>query len=87
MVRRSKLELYFDVLEVIDIGVDKPTRIMYKTNLTWTNMKTILDNLTRTNFVRREDRNNQRRYYITDKGKRSLLYYKKSLEGIIELVK
>ena len=40
MVRRSRLEIFFDVLAIIARGVSKPTRIMYKTNLSWTSMQT-----------------------------------------------
>jgi predicted transcriptional regulator len=32
MVRRSRFDHYCDVLQVIELGVEKPTRIMYKAN-------------------------------------------------------
>ena len=85
MVRRSRLEIYFEILDVVYRGVDKPTRIMYKTNLSWITLHQIFDTLINGGFIGETDSKNSKRYYITEKGKGALSYYKKSLEGLIEV--
>ncbi len=84
MARRSKLEIYFEILDAIDRGVDKPTRIMYKTNLSWIMLHQIFEVLMTGGFVTEENSKNSKRYYITEKGKRALSYHRRSLEGLIE---
>ena len=84
MVRRSRLEIYFDVLEVINRGTEKPTRIMYKTNLSWTSLHEIFDTLLDGSFLQVDEKLKVKRYHITEKGKQALSYHLKSLEGLIE---
>ncbi len=84
MVRRSRLESYFDVLEVIDKGTNKPTRIMYETNLSWTSLCSVFDTLINSDFIREEKRKSSKRYHITEKGRNALSYHMKSLEGFIQ---
>ena len=83
MVRRSRLEIYFDVLKAIDKGTDKPTRIMYETNLSWTSVCSVFDALNNIDYIREEKRKTSKRYYITEKGRNALSYHLKSLEGLI----
>jgi predicted transcriptional regulator len=85
MVRRSRLEIYFAILEVIDREIDKPTRIMYKANLSWNSLQDHLTTLLNGEFIREEIVKNGTRYFITEKGKRSLYYHRKSIEGLITL--
>lgn len=91
MVRRSRLEIYFDVLEIIERGINKPTQVMYKTNLSWAPLQEILESLISGGFLREEDKKNSKRYYITEKGKNALGYYlksldyMKSLDGLIQI--
>ncbi len=33
--RRSKLEIYLEILHLVHRGVNKPTRLMYGANLSW----------------------------------------------------
>jgi len=33
--RRSKLEIYLEILHLVHRGVNKPTRVMYGANLSW----------------------------------------------------
>ena len=87
MVRRSRLEIYFDILEVIGRGVNKPTRIMYRTNLSWVTLKEMFDTLINGGFIREEMEKNSQRYYITEKGKNALAYHLKSLDGLIKVQK
>lgn len=83
MVRRSRLEIYFDLLKVVENGVTKPTRIMYKTNLSWKTLHEILSVLVSKKFVRKARAGNSSRYYITEKGHNALAYHRKSLEGLV----
>lgn len=85
MTRRSRLEIYFEILDVIGRGVDKPTRIMYKTNLSWITLHQIFETLINGGFMGETDSKNTKRYYITEKGKSALAYYRKSLEGLVEI--
>jgi len=85
LIRRSKLEIYFNILEVIYEGIHKPTRIMYASNLSWNNLSEILKTLTEKDFIRTETIGRARRYYITEKGKQALHYHQKSLEGLIKV--
>jgi len=87
MVRRSRLEIYFDVLEVIDKGTNKPTRIMYETNLSWNSVCSVFDALIDSDFIRTEKWKSSKRYYITEKGKNALSYHLKSLEGLFIISK
>ena len=87
MVRRSRLEIYFDVLEVIDKGTNKPTRIMYKTNLCWASLLNVFDTLINSDFIRAEKMKSSKRYYITEKGRNALSYHLRSLEGLFIISK
>lgn len=76
MVRkRSKMELYLEVLRAINRGVNKPTNIMYKCNLSWTNSREILNSLVEQNLVTVIENNNRRIYRITERGKKILEYF------------
>lgn len=83
MVRRSRLEIYFDLLKVVEDGVTKPTRIMYKTNLSWKTLHETISVLVSKKFIREMRMGNSTRYYITDKGINALSYHRKSLEGLV----
>jgi predicted transcriptional regulator len=85
MVRRSRLEIFFDVLAVIDRGVSKPTRIMYKTNLSWTSLQEVFETLITGGFVLEEEHKNSKRYSVTDKGRNALSYHLQSLEGLVQI--
>jgi len=82
MVRRSRLEIYFDVLEAVERGVHKPTRIMYSTNLSWKTLHEVISVLTSKDFISEEEVKNSKRYRVTEKGRNALLYRRKSLEGL-----
>ena len=82
MVRRSRLKIYFDVLNTIDNGTHKPTRIMYETNISWTCACSVFDALNNIDYIREEKTKTSKRYYITEKGRNALSYHLKSLEGL-----
>jgi len=67
--KRSRPEIYFDILKTIKSGIRKPTRIMHKTNLSWQPLK-ILRSFVATGLIIAEtDRRVKRRFYeLTEKG-------------------
>ena len=81
---RSRLQVYFDILRVIDSGEDKPTKIMYKSNLSWKVMQNLFKTLTNGGFIKEEIQKRNLRYYITEKGKNALSYHLRSLEGLVK---
>ena len=87
MVRRSRLEIYFSILEVILRGVTKPTQIMYKTNLSWSVLQEMFETLINGGFVKEEQEKNCLRYYITEKGENALAYHLRSLDGLVNVKK
>jgi predicted transcriptional regulator len=82
MWKRSRLEVYIDVLEAVSSGVNKPTNIMYKCNLSWTPMREILDSMIKKGLIRKFEVKNRRIYEITDKG-RELLEYMGNVEEML----
>ena len=84
MVRRSILEIYFDVLEAIDKGIDEPTRIIYEANLSGASLNGVFDTLTNNGFIRAEEWKNSNKYYTTNKGRNALSYHLKSVEGYFQ---
>lgn len=67
--KRSKLEIYLEVLETIMSGYNKPTNIMYRCNLSWISLKDILDSLVEKGLVTVVERGKRRLYLITEKGR------------------
>lgn len=76
--RRSRLEIYLDVLKIIGCGIDKPTRVMYMANLSWAPFSEILVDLERRGLIERKIVKNRVRLFVTEKGKRLL----KTLETV-----
>jgi predicted transcriptional regulator len=67
------------VLESVRAGVDKPTRIMYDSNLSWEPTRRILSSLVDQEFLSEihgsGDKRSHTRYAITDKGLNVLEYF------------
>ncbi|MCJ7771404.1 hypothetical protein MUP37_07530 [Candidatus Bathyarchaeota archaeon] len=82
MLKRSRLEVYFDVLKAIGEGVDKPTRIMYKANLSWNTLEDALATLVNKEFVIEKRMGNSRRYLLSVKGQNALEHFNKALENL-----
>ena len=84
MARRSKLQIYLDVLSVIKDGTQKPTNIMYEANLSWKPLKRVLENMVSQRLVeviftggdRRQDRRTNRRYELSSKGDNVIVYFR-----------
>lgn len=80
--KRSRLEIYLDVLQVIQKGTDKPTRIMYRTNLSWKPLKKTLDTMVEQNLISSEEDDGHTFYKITEKGRNVIDYFHEAMELI-----
>jgi len=85
--RRSKLEIYLDVLWIIKDGTDKPTRIMYGANLSWKPLQKILDSMVSQGLITEiesdedsDDKRTTKIYKITQKGENTLRYFSRAKE-------
>ena len=87
MVKGSKLETYFNILEVIANGVTKPMQIMRNVNVSYTSLQLMLNFLKKSDFIVAETKYNSKIYQITNKGIDVLSYYLKSQNGLTETVK
>lgn len=74
-MRRSKLEIYIDILKTVSNGNEKPTRIMYRSNLSWPRLQKYLESLVRQDLLIETEINEKKRYRITEKGLRVLKYF------------
>jgi len=72
--KRSRLEMYLDVLEKISQGVSKPTNIMYRCNLSWCPLQEILRSLIEKGLIEEIKKHDRKYYVITKKGKEILIY-------------
>ena len=83
--RRSSFQIAVDVLTVIKNGEDRPTRIMYASNLSWNSLRGTLDTLVRKGYVDEMYLNQkQKRYSVTNKGRDVLNYYTR-LESLVQV--
>jgi len=84
--RRSRLDIILNILTAVKEGVDKPTRIMYATNLSWKPTQNILETLTRQGLLRdiggEEGKRTKVRYQLTEKGMDVIRYFDKAKDLI-----
>lgn len=79
--RRSKLEIYINVLETIKEGTTKPTRIMYGANLSWKLLQGVLDSLIDQGLIdevdqtRSKDKRTSKIYEVTSRGDSVIRYF------------
>ena len=79
--RRSKLEIYLDVLKIIKDDTTKPTRIMYGANLSWRLLQGILSSMVGQDLIQEVDVSESRDkrsntvYKVTTKGDAVLRYF------------
>ncbi len=83
--RRSKLEIYINILEEIRNGVVIPTRIMYGANLSWKPLQQILKALVAQELIVEQtdesgDKRTKTSYQLTEKGVNVLRYFNKARE-------
>ena len=79
--RRSKLEIYVDILRVLARhGPLKLTHIMYKSNVNCTLLKQFLDSLAEQNLIEEQIISKRKTkkivYAITERGRTALNYFK-----------
>jgi predicted transcriptional regulator len=88
--RRSRLELYLDVLEAVKNGKEKPTRIMYGANLSWTSLNNIVSSLVSQDLVEEidltesRDKRTKKVYRVTEKGSHLIRYFHRA-EQLLEV--
>lgn len=81
MPRRSKLEIYLDVLWAIKRGTRKPTRIMYDANLSWKPLQKILVSMMSQDLIveidasAEKDKRTSTVYEVTQKGENIITYF------------
>ena len=86
--RRSRLEIYIEVLKVIKEGTMKPTRIMYGANLSWKLLQGVLNSMVDQNFIEEIDVSESRDkrtntvYQVTTKGDNVMRYFARAKEMI-----
>ena len=79
--KRSKLEIYLDVLEKINEGISRSTNIMYKCNLSWRPLREILGTLMNRGLIKEVEQHNYRCYIITEKGRETLIYFRRIVKA------
>jgi len=62
------METFGDILRVIAEGAEKPTHIMYKSNLSWTVMQHHMKILEGQGLVVTNSEQSKRSYHLSDKG-------------------
>ena len=87
--RRSKFEIYIDILAEIKGGTVIPTRIMYGVNLSWKPLKQILETLTAQMLIEEQsmgdiDKRTRKVYALTEKGENVLNYFNRA-KGLMEM--
>jgi predicted transcriptional regulator len=83
--RRSELEVKMDILRVTSEGIDKPTQIMYKANLSWVALLGHLKSLIESGFLREVEYGNRKKYEITQRGSELLDNYQRVVSAVREL--
>lgn len=77
--RRSKFEIYMDILTQVKKGVNLPTRIMYSTNLSWLSLNQVMRQLIAQGLLEEckeenQDKRTKITYKITERGEKFLEY-------------
>lgn len=80
--KRSRLEIYIDVLRTIRGGENVPTRVMYRTNLSWVPLRKIAGSLMSQNLIEKQEKSRRKQYIITEKGRKVLKYFDETLKLI-----
>jgi predicted transcriptional regulator len=80
--KRSRIEIYLEVLQTIKKGINKPTRIMYSTNLSWKPLMQVLDAMKKQGLITLERQKRHIAYEITEKGINVLNYFNEAMQLI-----
>ncbi len=87
--RRSRFEIYVDILKEIMAGVSKPTKIMYAANLSYKPLKEILRSMLDQGLIMeiagsKKDKRTKVTYELTTKGVNVVRYFSKA-KSLIEI--
>jgi predicted transcriptional regulator len=87
--RRSRFEIYIDVLKEVKSGANKPTQIMYGANLSWKPLQVILKSLLNQGLLTEiegdpRDKRTKVTYGLTQKGENVVRYYIKA-KSLVEI--
>ncbi len=87
--RRSRFEIYVDILNEIMAGVSKPTKIMYAANLSYKPLKEILRSMLDQGLIMeiagsKKDKRTKVTYELTTKGVNVVRYFSKA-KSLIEI--
>jgi len=74
--RRSKMEVLLDILDAVSEGSVGPTKIMYRSNLSWLLFQESLDFLLANGLLLEELDSMRRSYRLTEKGFKVLKGYR-----------
>ena len=85
--RRSKFEIYLDILTQVKSGVNLPTRIMYSTNLSWLSLNQVMKQLVSHDLLEEHndesgDRRTKTTYRVTEKGEKFLGYLGYAIKSV-----
>jgi predicted transcriptional regulator len=69
------MQVELDILQAINNGTDRPTRIMYKTNLSWSVMQSFLAILEKRGLILIKKESGRTVYSLTEKGNNLLSTY------------
>ena len=84
--KRSRQEMELAVLWCIGENMHVPNRIMRRSNLAWYTLLDILARLTGEGLIVERKQSDQKRYYVTPKGREALKTYEK-LRGLFNYKK
>ena len=87
--RRSRFEIYVDILTEVMNGSNKPTKIMYGANLSYKPLKKILQSMLDQGLIDEmdgtpKDKRTKVTYQVTQKGMNVVRYYSKA-KNLIEV--
>ena len=87
MNRRSRFEIYMDIMMALTDGPKNPTRLMYTTNLSWAPLQECLKTLIDQSLVEETEQNSSRKSYVlTQKGTGIISRYKDFMKDVSHLI-
>ena len=84
--KRSRLEIYVEILKTVRSGVNKPTIIMNRCNLAWTPFMGILGTLIDNSLVEVVEGSSRKTYNLTEKGREFLRQFESAEVFIANLI-
>jgi predicted transcriptional regulator len=73
--KRSKMEILIDILPAIARGNNKPTNIMYRSNLSWKRVSISLDILVNQGMLNKSISEDHANHNLTERGYAALMLY------------